>query len=231
MKMLWRPTSRNDKTGNIPQGYVGESKSATEESCSGCKWRRKDPVTKDGGGCYYWQGQTQGAHHSMRIRSRDYPIQYTLSYALEHAVRTARYIRAAVGGDPNVFDRPTVQSWHDKAKAAGFKGMLIYCHFFDTKGSHLKGLAMASCDDLAQADAAVNAGWRAAVTITSHKAPGANKPQLRNKPEWNGQQYTTPEGREVVLCPAQIGKRECNTCGLCDPTTHDRVPIIGFLQH
>ena len=176
-------------------------------------------VTKDGGGCYYWQGQTQGAHHSMRIRSLDYPMQYTLSYALDHAVRTARYIRAAVGGDPNVFDRPTVQSWHDKAKAAGFKGMLIYTHFFNTKGSHLKGLAMASCDELAQADAAVNAGWRAAVTITSHKAPGANKPQLRNKPEWTGQQYTTPEGREVVLCPAQIGKRNCNTCGLCNATT------------
>ena len=231
MKMLWRPTSRNIKTGNIPQGYVGETKAATEASCAGCKWRRKDPVTKTGGGCYYWQGQTQGAHQSMRVRAQSKPTEYTLTYALDNALRTARYVRAAVGGDPNIFTRTTVQSWHDKTKAAGLKGMLIYNHFFETKGSHLRGLTMASCDTLTQADQAVDAGWRAAVTITSHKAPGSNKPQLRNTPEWSGEQYTTPSGTPVVLCPAQVGKRDCNTCGLCDPTSHHRVPIIGFLQH
>ena len=229
--MLWRPTSNNRKTGNIPQGYVGETKAETERSCDGCAWRRKDPITKTGGGCYYWQGQTQGAHQSMRIRARLRPEQYTLDFALANARRAARYVRAAVGGDPNVFKRATVQSWHTKTQAAGLKGMLIYTHFFDTKSSHLKGLAMASVDTLARADEAVDAGWRAAVTITSHKAPGSNKPQLRNTPEWNGQQYTTPKGRQIVLCPAQVGRRDCNTCGLCDPTTHNRVPIIGFLVH
>jgi len=231
MKMLWRPTSGNSKTGNIPQGYVGATKDETNRSCEGCKWRRKDPKTGTGGGCYYWAGQTQGAHNSMRIRAGKHPDQYTLSYALQHARRAARYLRAAVGGDPNVFSRQTVQSWHDQVKAAGMKGVLAYTHFFESKGSHLKGLAMASCDTLDQADQAVDAGWRAAVTITSHKAPGSRKPTLRNKPEWQGQQYTTPKGRPVVLCPAQVGKRDCNTCGLCDPTSHNRIPIIGFLIH
>ena len=231
MSMLWRPTSGNGKTGNIPQGYVGYTKEETEASCAGCKWRRKDPETGEGGGCYYWQGQTQGAHESMRVRARRHPDEYTLDYALENARRAAHYIRAAVGGDPNIYSRSTIQKWHDKARAAGMKGMLIYNHFFESKGKHLKGLTMASCDTLAQADKAVDAGWRAAVTITSHKAPGARKPQLRNTPEWTGQEYTTPKGRQVVLCPAQVGRRDCNTCGLCDPTTHNRVPIIGFLQH
>ena len=231
MKMLWRPTSRNIKTGNIPQGYVGETKEKTEESCKACMWRRKNPVTKNGGGCYYWQGQTQGAHQSMRVRAQSKPTEYTLSYALANATRTARYVRAAVGGDPNVFTRSRILSWHKAIKASGMKGMLIYTHFFDTKGSHLKDIAMASVDTLDRADQAVDAGWRAAVTITSHKAPGSNKPQLRNTPEWSGQQYTTPAGRPVVLCPAQIGKRDCNSCGLCDPTSHHRVPIIGFLHH
>ena len=231
MSMLWRPTSGNGKTGNIPQGYVGYTKEETEASCAGCKWRRKDPETGEGGGCYYWQGQTQGAHESMRVRARRHPDEYTLDYALANARRAARYIRAAVGGDPNIYTRDEVLSWHKAARKAGMKGMLIYNHFFQSKGKHLLGLTMASVDSLSEADLAVDSGWRAAVTITSHKAPGARKPQLRNTPEWTGQEYTTPKGRQVVLCPAQVGRRDCNTCGLCDPTTHNRVPIIGFLQH
>jgi|TARA_R110000824_G_scaffold114186_5_gene264519 hypothetical protein len=167
----------------------------------------------------------------MRVRERRHPDEYTLDYALQHARRAAHYVRAAVGGDPNVYTKEEVTSWHEKVREAGLKGMLIYNHFFKTKGSHLKGLTMASCDTLAQADEAVDAGWRAAVTITSHKAPGANKPQLRKMQEWTGQIYTTPKNRKVVLCPAQVGRRDCNTCGLCDPTRHEHVPIIGFLQH
>jgi len=231
MKMLWRPTSGNIKTGNIPQGYIGYTKEETEASCAGCKWRRKDPETGEGGGCYYWQGQTQGAHQSMRERARRHPGEYTLTYALENARRAARYVRAAVGGDPNIFDREAVKKAHEEVKAAGLKGMLIYNHFFKDKGKHLKGLTMASCDTVADADQAVDSGWRAAVTITSHKAPGSKKPQLKSVPEWSGQEYTTPKGRKIVLCPAQVGRRDCNTCGLCDPTKHEGVPVIGFLIH
>lgn len=231
MKMLWRPTSLNKKTGNIPQGYIGQTREETEASCAGCKWRRKDPETGKGGGCYYWQGQTQGAHQSMRVRHRQRPDEYTLAYVLQHARRAARYVRAAVGGDPNIFTRETVAGWHAQVKKAGLNGMLIYTHFFKTKGAHLKGLSMASCDTFEDADQAVDDGWRVAVTITSRKAPGANKPQLRKMPEWNGEEYTTPKGRSIVLCPAQVGRRDCNSCGLCDPTTHHRVPIIGFLIH
>ena len=231
MQMLWRPESRNKKTGNIPQGYVGKTKAETEASCDGCKMRRKNPETGEGGGCYYWQGQTQGAHQSMRVRSQRHPHEYTLSYALANARRAARYVRAAVGGDPNIFTRSRVLSWHNAIKSSGMKGILISNHFWATKGAHLKGLTMASVDSTDEADQAVDAGWRAAVTITSHKAPGSNKPQLRKTPEWSGQEYTTPKGRQIVLCPAQVGRRDCNTCGLCDPTSHHRVPIIGFLIH
>jgi hypothetical protein len=130
-----------------------------------------------------------------------------------------------------VLTRSTVLGWHKTVQKAGMRGMLIYNHFWSTKGSHLLGLTMASVDSLAEADAAVDAGWRAAITIRSHKAPGSRKPQLKQTPEWTGQNYTTPKGREVVLCPAQVGRRDCNTCGLCDPLSHNRVPIIGFLIH
>jgi hypothetical protein len=62
---------------------------------------------------------------------------------------------------------------------------------------------MASCDTLAQADKAVDAGWRAAVTITSHKAPGARKPQLRKTARVERPRYTqTPKKRRIVSMPS-----------------------------
>ena len=48
MKMLWRPTSGNSKTGNIPQGYVGADRAEVEASCKGCPMK--------GNGCYHWEG-------------------------------------------------------------------------------------------------------------------------------------------------------------------------------
>ena len=101
----------------------------------------------------------------------------------------------------------------------------------NTPGSHLKHLAMASVDTLGRADKAVESGWKAAVTIRDRKAPGSRKPQLRTIPEWDGKTYTTPAGREVPLCPAQISNRDCNTCGWCDPRNYEAPPIVGFLIH
>jgi len=46
--MLWTGASRNTKTGNIPQGYVGIDKAEVERSCEGC------PMRYDG--CYHWSG-------------------------------------------------------------------------------------------------------------------------------------------------------------------------------
>jgi len=229
--MYWRPDSRQTKTGPIPQGYVGKDRAETERSCKGCPLRRRNKTTGKGGGCYYWQGQIQGAHKSMRARAEQHPDEYTLDYALQHSRRTANYVRGAVGGDPNIFSRQEVQSWHTKVRNKGMRGLLLYTHFFDTKGSHLKNLAMASVDTLNRADKAVNAGWRAAVTIRDRKAPGSRKPQLKATPEWDGQRYTTPQGRKVPICPAQISDKDCNTCGWCDPQDPNRPAIVGFLIH
>ena len=61
---------------------------------------------------------------------------WTTPYAT-HDVPLTTYVPPLVA-TPNIFKRATVQSWHNKTKAAGLKGMLIYNHFFETKGSHLK---------------------------------------------------------------------------------------------
>ena len=229
--MLWRPDSRNTKTGPIPQGYVGATRDETESSCNGCSLRRRNKRTGTGGGCYFWNGQTAGAQASMQRRATKHPNQYTLDYALQHSRRTAHYVRAAVGGDPCIFPRTTVKTWHKKVRQAGLRGLLIYTHFFDTPARHLRNLAVASVDTLARADKAVSSGWHAAVTITDRKAPGSKRSSLSSIPEWNGERYTTPSNRPVSLCPAQVSNKDCNTCGWCNPQDPNAPVIVGFLIH
>jgi len=166
----------------------------------------------------------------MQRRYAKHPHEYTLSWALGNSLRSAKYVRAAVGGDPHLFDRWDVGNWHRKVVMAGFKGLLIYTHFFRDKADHLLGLAIASCDTFEDADEAVRAGWRTAVTITTQKAPGNKRSRLHTTPEWSGEQYTTPDGHQVYLCPAQVGRTNCNECGLCDPTAAGPA-VIGFLVH
>ena len=221
--MLWRPRSRNTKTGDIPQGYIGSTREQTEASCEGCLMRKdtKEP-------CYYWHGTPRIAHSGMQKAFTRKPDDYSLEYAIRNSVRAARYIRAAVGGDPWVFTRKEVQSWYDRAIKGGFNGVLNYTHFFDTKAKHLKGLAMASCDTLRRADDAVQAGWRSTVTITSERTPDNRRSRLNHIPHWSGQTYETPDGIDVVICPAQVRRTNCNQCGMCDPTRKGPA-IIGFL--
>jgi|TARA_R100000084_G_scaffold63269_1_gene27415 hypothetical protein len=223
MKMLWTSTSKNTKTGNIPQGYVGETKEDTLESCEGC------PIMKK---CYHHSGTPRMAHASMQRSHKNKPRRYELSNALAGSVRTARYVRGAVGGDPSVFSREVVQGWRDEIKGAGMEGLLLYTHFWDGKGSHLKGLAMASVDSLEAADKACDEGWRAAVVLPV-KGADSKHSRVKSVPVWDGSDFTTPEGRRVVVCPAQRPelRKDCNTCGLCEPTRAERVEVIGFLQH
>lgn len=221
--MLWRPTSKNGKTGNIPQGYVGATRAEVEQSCDGCPMRHA--------GCYHWSGRPIGAQASMQRRFADRPAEYTLRWALGKAIRSARYVRGAVGGDPWVFDRDTVSGWVEDIQAAGMHGLLLYTHFAADKGSHLKGLAMASVHSLSEADDRIRDGWRTAMVADGLKAPDTGKPQLRNVPEWSGEKFITPDGVKGVVCPAQIKRGvDCNTCGMCD-ATRPGPRLIVFLQH
>ena len=223
VRMLWVGVSGNIKTGNIPQGYVGESKEENRASCEGC------PLLDDG--CYHHQGTGRMAHSSMIRANKKNPARYELKTALKKAVRTARYARGAVGGDPAALTREQVDGYISTLRSAGLKGLLLYTHFWEGRGAHLKGVAMASCDTLEQADRAVDAGWRAAVILPA-SLPSSGRNRLKT-PAWEGEKFTTPSGRRVVVCPAQRPelRKDCNTCGLCDPTKHERVPVIGFLEH
>jgi hypothetical protein len=220
-KMLWTATSKNDKTGNIPQGYVGEDKAQTEASCEGCPMRK--------GGCYHWSGMPRAAQASMQRAYVNKPERSTLAHALRNSSRIARYVRGAVGGDPWVFDRETVEGWVRDLKAEGLKGLLLYTHFASSKGAHLKGLAMASVHSLDEADDRIREGWRVAMTAP-YKLPGSKRSTLNSLPEWAGETMTTPDGHKGIVCPAQYKAVDCNSCGLCD-ASRDNAPLIIFLQH
>ena len=207
------------KTGDIPQGYVGATKQETEKSCDGCPLYRN--------GCYHWQGTPGVAHASMVKANKKDSERYTLESAIKGSVRSARYARGAVGGDPWVFDRETVAGWIDSLKSQGIKGLLLYTHFAADKGAHLKGLAMASVHTLEEADDRIREGWRTAM-IAPFKVPGSKR--HKNTPEWNGETFTTPDGHRGIVCPAQYKRVNCNTCGLCD-AAHKKSPLIVFLKH
>jgi len=217
--MLWLARSKNAKTGDIPQGYVGATTEETEQSCDGCPMFRK--------GCYHWQGTPSIAHKAITKTHQKDSKRYTLEKAIKGSVRSARYARGAVGGDPWVFDRETVTGWIDSFKSEGIKGLLLYTHFAADKGAHLKGLAMASVHSLEEADDRIREGWRTAM-IAPFKVPGSNR--HKNTPEWNGETFTTPDGHEGIVCPAQHKRVNCNTCGLCD-AVNKKAPLIIFLKH
>lgn len=141
---------------------------------------------------------------------------YSRAEAFHAALRSARYVRIAALGDPCVLPRREIEDTYTDALLEGFRGVLAYTHGWRDAGSHLRGLVMASCDTLAEADEAVDANWRATVILP-----------------WNAPHYgnETLAGREIVVCPAQTKAGvTCNVCGLCD-ARRAGPDVIGFLDH
>ena len=227
--MLWVGRSSNDKTGDIPQGYVGADKAETERSCEGC------PLRQDG--CYHWLGVRRAQASMQRAHAKNTETgrgeRYSLKTAISNSRRMARYVRGAVGGDPWIFDRETVEGWANDVREAGFRGMLLYTHFAADKGAHLQGLAMASVHSLEEADDRIDEGWRVALTSDDFKVPGSKRSTLKDLAEWNGETFTTPNGQRLIVCPAQHKAVDCNSCGLCDAQNdhHGAVPGVVFLKH
>lgn len=231
-EMMWTARSKNPKTGDIPQGYVGQTRELARKSCKGCALLKKPDNDEPWTPCYFWYGSAQMGHISMtKGYAKRGPEAYSLEAVLPKAARSANYARGGVGGDPWVFTRETVKGWFQSIKDAGLRGLLLYCHFPD-KAAHLKGLAMASCN-LDEADDLVDQGWRTAAILPFKysKLSPVKAAVLKDVPEYDGRPITTKAGRKVVVCPAQTNDRTtCNDCGLCD-ASKEAADVIGFLQH
>lgn len=211
--ILWAPTSRNVKTGNVPTAWIGETRTECRESCRGCAFAPKD-VGGDGS-CYSHSGSPAIAASSIRkaaARGKD----KSLAAALRDAARTARMVRYTAIGDggrvaPGVADRIV-----STVRAAGLQLVGYTHHWRDALvAADWRGRLMASVDTLSDADAAIAAGWRAAAVV----------------PEDQPARGTTPGGARYVVCPAQVtdGRVTCNDCRLCDGSKPG--PVIAFREH
>ncbi len=206
LNILWAATSNNRKTGNVPTAWVGPTREEARASCAGCPLLDK--------GCYAHSGTPLVALARIR-RAATRGKDYTLKAAINGALRSARMVRYTAIGDGGRVPVETADGIVADVKAAGLD-LVGYTHHWREQpvSDAWRGRLMASCDNVADADAALAAGWRVAVVLPA-----------------NSGDTVTPGGRVVKVCPAikTDGRITCNDCRLCDGSK--RGPVIGFPAH
>lgn len=194
--LLWVAETPNVKTGRIPTGYVGSSRDETAGSCRAAECPRLDAGT-----CYAWTGATGTiALARLHDRSAAMPGRYGLGSALRRRAKDARAVRLAALGDLAGADEVEVR-WSMRVVRRAGLAWLAYTHGWRRRA--LQDVALASCDSLEEADQAARLGYVAAAVVPA---------------EVTARRVTTPDGRELVVCPAiRLPEVTCNACRLCDP--------------
>lgn len=212
MNILYTSISNNQKTGNIPQQWIGATREESKQTCIGCPLLNGDNKLN----CYAQSGAGARAH-GVIISSYNKNHDKSLNYALQNRDKNAKYIRFGAIGDPSAIDPKQFINDYNECKKEGL-GVLCYTHFATSKGKHLKGLSMASCDNEEQAEQLVKDGWRTTLILQSNTYNKKSKVYTNN-------------GNRIIVCPAQTHDNiTCNDCGLCDATK--KAPnIIGFIPH
>ena len=205
VQAYYLPRSKNVKTGDIPQQFVGLTRDESKKSCTGC------PLLEST--CYAQNGTESWAHTGV-VKAAATGKDYSLERALAKRSPTARYVRFGTIGDPSGLGAKAYKIAAKAVRDAGL-GILSYTHFWRTRGKSLKGQAMASCETWQEVDFALDQGWRATIHV----------------PELDAKKGKTPYGRSWIQCPAQQtnNRVQCNTCGLCDATR--KGPVIVFVEH
>lgn len=211
-QVVWIGQTDNRKTGNVPTGFVGGSELEAWLSCTGCPRR-------DDRSCYAWSGRV-AANALKTIWKADWREKKkgagSLSTAIAGALRSATIARLGAIGDPGRIDADEAETIFESLRRARL-GLVTYTHFWrDPAVARVwRGHAMASCDQIADADVALAQGWRVAVVVPP-SFPRVGK---------------TPGGKTVIVCPAQVKPDAvtCNTCRLCDASKPG--PVIGFRYH
>lgn len=211
MNVSFTATSSNRKTGNVPTAWVGANRAERRASCSGC------PLLD--AGCYAHSGPVALAANSVQ-RAIATGADRSIDAALANRAHSARMFRLTAIGDIGRAPAALAATIKRKIKAAGL-AIVGYTHHWreaDVSASW-RGVLMASTETLADADTAIDSGWRA-TTIVAADAPART---------------TTPAGRPVIVCPAQQAEARgvtltCNDCRRCDGSRHDSA-IIAFRAH
>lgn len=209
--LLWTARSGNVKTGDVPTAWVGRTRDEARASCAGC------PLLDQG--CYAHSGSVGMGGLSVRKGAVTVPARYTLANALAKRARTAKMARVTAIGDAGRLPAEDADVVVATIRAAGL-AVVGYTHHWREApvAKAWRKRLMASTESLADVDAATDAGWRATVVVAT------DAPRVT----------TTPAGRRVVVCPAQIaeelGKKvTCDDCRLCDAARPG--PAIAFRAH
>ena len=206
---MWIATTRNKKTGDVPTLYVGESRAESLASCEGCG-------LLDSRDCYAQFGSPSFGHSSM-VKAAARGKTYGFDKAMAGRKIGARMVRFGAIGDPSAIRHPLLRKWFDVVEGAGLRVVGYTHHWRRPVNAWLRDHFMASADNLAEADEAIDAGWRATAVVPSDYTGG-----------------TTPKGRKVLVCPAIAADRKgvkvtCNQCRMCHPSAGGTV--IAFPDH
>ena len=216
-RILWKDTTTNRKTGNVPTAFVGSSREESKQSCSGC------PLLETS--CYAQNGAVAFAQGSLLKRFNRVGIKtYTLSYALKNRWVGAKYVRVSAIGDAARANPTELRQMHDQVRGEGL-GWLSYTHFLDdavTAGT--QDLFCASTSNFEEADAALSRGFKRATVV----APL----EIFDDPK---KTWLTPAGHRAFICPAVAShakglRTTCNDCGMCDPQKLGAKVVI-FPEH
>ena len=204
------PLSSNQKTG--PMTVTTSSRAECPPTC---------PFM--GNGCYAERGPL--AIHWRAVTSGDRGVPWAAFLVdLAHALGARRNIaplwRHNQAGDLPSEDPASAIEDLDRVSSASRKQGFTYTHHRITnKIANAIKAARAftvnvSCETLASVDTAMEAGLPAVVVLPSATT---------------GKTVKTPQGRTVVVCPAQLRDESCVSCGLC--AQKGRSFAIGFLAH
>lgn len=217
--ILWRPTTKNRKTGDIPTAHIGESVERSRKSCAGC------PLLSSGE-CYSQNGTPRMGLSSMErsiVKNSD-AKRYGLKFALAGRVNGAKYARFTAIGDGARANPVEVRVAEKRVRAEGL-GWLAYTHFpAEVAGRGDQDLFCASVNELSEADNALAMGFNRVTVVLPWDFY-----------KHNTATFETPGGEPGLVCPALLahskGRRlTCNECGKCDPTAPG-VRVIGFVDH
>lgn len=205
------PVSRNLKTGPIPTTMTERASCPTT-----CSFRNN--------GCYAENFPL--SLHWDRVESKGISFQTLLDKI--RALPNGQLWRHNVAGDlPHINGNLDGDYLSTLAANAAHTKPIIYTHH-DTQNPHNAAnirivqdtynlTINASCESLAQAEQALDAGINA-VTVTPSNAPT--------------QTYKTAQGSTVVTCPAtQRDDVTCATCGLCAQDRRQARVIVAFPAH
>jgi len=205
-RVTWIPKSGNKKLGGIPASIV------SPETCPpSCGFYGK--------GCYAEFGAS--GHHWRNVEHNG--IEWGDFLACVSALPKGQLWRYAVAGDlPGQGEEVDLRALSDLVRANQGKRGFAFTHKAVTRSNDLMLLSAnamgftvnLSADTLEEADQKARFGLPVAVVLPEHASGDIR----------------TPEGRRVVICPAQLRDDiTCASCQLCSVSS--RKGIVGFRAH